>query len=318
MSGVPPSSATVRRTASAMSSMAAGSSSGSRSRSARVRNGSATTGPLPGTMSRSTPTAWRGTTMSLKKMAASTPCRRTGWRVISATRSGVRHACSIGTPCLTSRYSGSERPAWRMNHTGVNGTGCCRAARTRGLSAGEPGAASEGAGPAVEGVTARSSHVPGGAPLPGVSEDTLRLGSVVSRIQGGRGGVAGPGIPDAFARAVDGVRSAVLRPEVVVEEVPAPTRLAPSALALSGEVYPTRSLDEEPTATGRFVLLHDPSAPEPWEGVWRVVTYAKAAMEPELGHDPMLGQVGWSWLTEALESHGLAFAAEAGAVTCVL
>jgi len=200
----------------------------------------------------------------------------------------------------------------------VNGTGCCQAARTRGLSAGEPGAASEGAGPAVEGVTARSSHVPGGAPLPGVSEDTLRLGSVVSRIQGGRGGVAGPGIPDAFARAVDGVRSAVLRPEVVVEEVPAPTRLAPSALALSGEVYPTRSLDEEPTATGRFVLLHDPSAPEPWEGVWRVVTYAKAAMEPELGHDPMLGQVGWSWLTEALESHGLAFAAEAGAVTCVL
>src|SRR5690606_18647548 len=159
---------------------------------------------------------------------------------------------------------------------------------------------------------------PGGAPLPGVSEDTLRLGSVVSRIQGGRGGVAGPGIPDAFARAVDGVRSAVLRPEVVVEEVPAPTRLAPSALALSGEVYPTRSLDEEPTATGRFVLLHGPSAPEPWEGVWRVVTYAKAAMEPELGHDPMLGQVGWSWLTEALESHGLAFAAEAGAVTCVL
>jgi hypothetical protein len=46
---------------------------GSRSRSAAVRNGCATTGPVPGTMSRSTPTALSGTTMSEKKMAASTP-----------------------------------------------------------------------------------------------------------------------------------------------------------------------------------------------------------------------------------------------------
>lgn len=130
-------------------------------------------------------------------------------------------------------------------------------------------------------------------------------------------GVLSPGA-EVFARAVDGVRTVTLRPEVVIEEVPAPTRLAPSALALAGEVLPSRDPDEEPAATGRFVLLHDPAAPEPWEGVWRVVTYAKARMEPEMGHDPMLGQVGWAWLTEALETRGLAFAAEAGAVTCVL
>ena len=30
-----------------------------------------------------------------------------------------------------SRYSGSERPAWRMNHTGVRSTGSSLAARTR-------------------------------------------------------------------------------------------------------------------------------------------------------------------------------------------
>lgn len=143
----------------------------------------------------------------------------------------------------------------------------------------------------------------------------------MSRIESGRGGATGPGSlsdPTQFSRAVEAVRASVLRPELVVEEVPAPTRLAPAALALAGEVFPTRSVDEEAAATGRFVLLHDPSAPEPWEGVWRVVTYAKAAMEPELGHDPMLGQVGWSWLTEALESRGLDFTAQAGAVTCVL
>lgn len=113
------------------------------------------------------------------------------------------------------------------------------------------------------------------------------------------------------------VRDVPLRPEVVVEEVPAPTRLAPHSLALSGEVYATRGPDEESAATGRFVLLHDPSAPEPWEGEWRVVTYAKATVEPELGHDPVVGQAGWSWLIEALEERGVGWTAEAGAVTCV-
>lgn len=121
-----------------------------------------------------------------------------------------------------------------------------------------------------------------------------------------------------FAEALEAVHAAVLRPEVLVEEVPAPTRLAPSALALSGEVIPSRNADDEPIATGRFVLLHDPAAPEPWEGVWRVVTYAKATVEPEVGHDPYVGQVGWSWLTDALESRDLRWTAEAGAVTCVL
>jgi hypothetical protein len=41
--------------------------------SARVRTGAAMTGPTPGLMSRSTPTALSGSTMSEKKIAASTP-----------------------------------------------------------------------------------------------------------------------------------------------------------------------------------------------------------------------------------------------------
>ena len=75
-----------------------------------------------------------GTTMSEKKIAASTPCLRTGWRVISATSSGRRQDSSMGMPSRTRRYSGSDRPACRMNHTGVWLTGCWRAARTRLLS----------------------------------------------------------------------------------------------------------------------------------------------------------------------------------------
>lgn len=159
-----------------------------------------------------------------------------------------------------------------------------------------------------------------------------RLMDVVSSIDRGRGNSPRPGksagttggpnnsLTDGsrFARAVESIRAASLRPEIVIEEVPAPARLAPQALALTGEVTPSRQSEEEPAATGRFVLLYDPSAPHPWDGVWRVVTYAKATVEPELGQDPMLGQVGWSWLTDALDEQGLSYTAEAGAVTCVL
>ncbi len=57
--------------------------------------------------------------MSLKKMPASTRWRRTGCRVISLAMAGSRQASSMRVPTRRSRYSGNERPAWRMNHTGV-------------------------------------------------------------------------------------------------------------------------------------------------------------------------------------------------------
>ncbi|WP_281964174.1 DUF3000 domain-containing protein [Serinicoccus marinus] len=130
---------------------------------------------------------------------------------------------------------------------------------------------------------------------------------------------AGQGAPEpgVFARGLQGIRAAQVRPELVLEEVPAPTRLAPHAVALSGEVVPSRVDDEDPIATGRFVVLHDPEGPEPWEGTWRAVTYAKAQMEPEVGHDPLAGQAGWSWLTDALDDAQLGWSAAAGTVTCV-
>ena len=32
------------------------------------------------------------------------------------------------------------------------------------------------------------------------------------------------------------------------------------------------------------------------EGTFRVVTFVRASLEPELAADPMVAQVGWSWL----------------------
>lgn len=128
--------------------------------------------------------------------------------------------------------------------------------------------------------------------------------------------VTGTGSAEFSAALID-VRAAVLRPEVKVTEVPAPSRIAPYAVALTADVLQTAH-DEDALATGRFVLLHDPSEPEPWGGAWRAVTYARAELEPEMATDPVLGEVGWSWLVDALDSHEVGYLAEAGTVTRVV
>ena len=51
-----------------------------------------------------------------------------------------------------------------------------------------------------------------------------------------------------------------LRPEVRLTEVPAPQRIAPYAVALTADVVDPRDTDDD-LASGRFVLLHDPSSP---------------------------------------------------------
>jgi len=122
-----------------------------------------------------------------------------------------------------------------------------------------------------------------------------------------------------FAQALRDLRAARLRPEVHLTEVPAPSRIAPYAVAMSAEVISSGALGGgDELASGRFVLLYDPSEPEPWNGVWRAVTFARAVFDPELANDPMLGAVGWSWLKEALENREAIHTADAGTVTRVV
>lgn len=109
------------------------------------------------------------------------------------------------------------------------------------------------------------------------------------------------------------MHAAKVRPEVFVEEMPAPQRIAPHASALSADV----TVDGEDVGSGRIVLLHDPAGNEAWDGTFRCVAYVRAEIDPELVTDPMLAGVGWSWLTEALEAHGAAYHAPSGSVTCV-
>ena len=118
-------------------------------------------------------------------------------------------------------------------------------------------------------------------------------------------------LPESFARAVAALRSVTPRPEIVLEELSAPQRLAPYAYAIGGTV----SRDGEEVATGRLVLLYDPDGQEAWEGTLRLVTYVTAELEPELASDPLVPTVGWSWLTDALAAHEAAYANIGGTVT---
>ncbi len=126
-----------------------------------------------------------------------------------------------------------------------------------------------------------------------------------------------PTASEQFSRALDSLHAASLRPELRLTEVPAPSRIAPYAVALTADVLADPSGEEE-LASGRFVLLHDPARPEPWGGAWRAVTFARADLEPEFGADPLLGEVGWSWLEESLAAHGVDYGGAAGTVTRVI
>ena len=114
------------------------------------------------------------------------------------------------------------------------------------------------------------------------------------------------------------MRATVFRSDLVVREISAPTGLAPNALALAGEVRPDPDGGESPYGTGRFILLHDPQQPQPWDGAWRIVCFAQAPLEPEIGVDPLLVEVAWSWLIDALDARGAAYSAASGTATKTL
>lgn len=103
-----------------------------------------------------------------------------------------------------------------------------------------------------------------------------------------------------FREAIDAMTGARTRPELEWEEIPAPLRMAPHAFACNGSIM----LHEEELASGRLVILHNPAGDETWEGSYRCVALVQAQLEPEFAVESMLGDVAWSWVTEALELHG--------------
>lgn len=105
--------------------------------------------------------------------------------------------------------------------------------------------------------------------------------------------------PVEFQRAVASLGVPHLRPEVRVEEISAPRRLAPHATAMSAAVH----VDGDDIALGRLIVLYDPDQTRDWPGPFRIVAYVGADLESEIAADPLLGEVTWSWLTEGLATH---------------
>lgn len=106
--------------------------------------------------------------------------------------------------------------------------------------------------------------------------------------------------------------SGSVRPEISLDDVPAPVRLARHGLAVSAEI-----IDDEDAelAHGRFVLLHEPGGQPTWQGDTRAVLFVRALLEPELAVDPLLLEVGWDWLQESLAGRGLSASAVSGTVS---
>jgi DUF3000 family protein len=125
-----------------------------------------------------------------------------------------------------------------------------------------------------------------------------------------------------------------LRPELGLEAEDPPRRLAPLAYALAATVYladlpgvagPAGPAGQGALAGadgaigwGRFVLLFDAGGQPGWDGKYRIIGYVQAELEPELAADPLVNEVGWSWLIEALDGHTTGYRNISGTVTAVV
>ncbi|MEZ5211443.1 MULTISPECIES: DUF3000 domain-containing protein [unclassified Gordonia (in: high G+C Gram-positive bacteria)] len=113
--------------------------------------------------------------------------------------------------------------------------------------------------------------------------------------------------PADFTAAVQSLHGASIRGELEVGSIRPPQRLAPYSYALGVEVAPPDvtdpslvPADSAGSAFGRLVLLYDPSGQEAWNGTFRLVAFIQAEVEADLANDPLLPEVAWEWLTEAL------------------
>ncbi|MBH5147884.1 Protein of unknown function [Rhodococcus erythropolis] len=125
--------------------------------------------------------------------------------------------------------------------------------------------------------------------------------------------------PAEFRAAVEAMTAARVRPEIEVGPIRPPQRLAPYSHAVGAEVlHPDSDVvaeQSEGDAFGRLILLFDPDGDEAWNGTMRLVAYIQADLDEAVAADPLLPEVAWSWLVDALEAGPEPFVALGGTVT---
>lgn len=125
--------------------------------------------------------------------------------------------------------------------------------------------------------------------------------------------------PETFRAAVASMHDARVRSEISVGAIRPPQRLAPYSHAIGLEVlHPETAsvpVHSDGDAFGRLILLHDPDGDDAWDGTLRLVAYVQADVDASLASDPLLPEVAWSWLREALTENGAVFRALGGTIT---
>ena len=125
--------------------------------------------------------------------------------------------------------------------------------------------------------------------------------------------------PPEFLRALRSLRGVALRPEISLEEAPGPTRIAPYTAALVAEVRSARRDPEaDALACGGVGGVRGPAGRGGGGGAGRRGADGGATLEPEVGQDPLLAEVAWSWFADALASADVEAHAAGGTVTRVL
>ncbi|MFM1787297.1 MAG: hypothetical protein RL228_1247 [Actinomycetota bacterium] len=101
------------------------------------------------------------------------------------------------------------------------------------------------------------------------------------------------------------------RPEVKLDHTAAPARLATHTAAVVADV----DVNGEEVGNGRLVVLFEPLFQDTWDGNLRLVGFVSADLETELVTDPMLLEVGWSWVEDAFKGRSINPLALSGTVS---
>ena len=125
--------------------------------------------------------------------------------------------------------------------------------------------------------------------------------------------------PTQFQAAVAAMNDVDVRPEIELGPIRPPQRLAPFSYALGAEVrHPETTIvpeQSEGDAFGRLILLYDAEGTEAWDGTMRLVAYIQADLDSTEAVDPLLPEVAWSWLVDALDARAGKATALGGTVT---
>ena len=127
--------------------------------------------------------------------------------------------------------------------------------------------------------------------------------------------------PAPFQEAVAAMNAVSVRSEIELGPIRPPQRLAPYSYALGAEVkrndLDIERIDEfaSDDAFGRLILLYDPDGSDAWDGNLRLVAFVQADLDPSEAVDPLLPEVAWSWLVDALGSRTERVTALGGTVT---